>query len=153
MPPASPSAAATAVVIDRAAHCIRMTRILSADPDRVFAAWTEPLQLEKWWDPAGEPLQRCEMDLRVGGQFTFENRSHPGMPFSGIYREISPPHRLVFEAMGSIGRVLLSGTEGGTRMVVEIECATAEQLEQFIAMGVHDGTSQTLDNLVEYIAA
>lgn len=37
-------------------------------------------------------------------------------------------------------------------MTVEIVCGNAEQLEHFIQVGVDRGTSQTLDNLVAYIA-
>jgi hypothetical protein len=35
-------------------------------------------------------------------------------------------------------------------MMVEIECCSAEQLDQYLKMGVDVGTSQTLDNLVAY---
>jgi hypothetical protein len=35
-------------------------------------------------------------------------------------------------------------------MVVEIECQSAEQLDQYLRMGVDVGTAQTLDNLVAY---
>jgi uncharacterized protein YndB with AHSA1/START domain len=151
MPPASDSLTATGFTLDRATNSIRMTRDFAADCEAVFAAWTEPRQVERWWDPAGEPLLRCEIDLRVGGRFAFETRSHPEMPFTGVYREITPPERLVFEAMNSVGLVALSRADAGTRMIVEISCSTPEQLEQFIAMGVHLGTSRTLDNLVRHV--
>jgi nicotinate-nucleotide pyrophosphorylase len=36
-------------------------------------------------------------------------------------------------------------------MTVEIECGSAEQLDQYLKMGVDTGTSQTLDNLVSYV--
>jgi hypothetical protein len=36
-------------------------------------------------------------------------------------------------------------------MMVEIECGSSEQLDQFLKMGVHAGTGRTLDNLVAYI--
>jgi hypothetical protein len=68
-----------------------------------------------------------------------------------VYREIEPPNRLEFEAMGSTGRVALEAIGAGTRMVVEIQCASAEHLEQFLKMGVDIGTAQTLDNLVAYV--
>jgi uncharacterized protein YndB with AHSA1/START domain len=151
MPPASDTLDATGLTIDRNAHAIRMNRRLRADPRQVFAAWTEPKQVACWWDAAGEPLARCEIDLRVGGQFIFVTRGHPEMPFAGTYREISAPDRIEFDAMGSVGRVSLSEAEAGTDMVVEIVCASAEQLDQFIAMGVDKGTSQTLDNLVRHL--
>ncbi len=72
------------------------------------------------------------------------------MPFAGTYREIGPPERLVFEAMGAIGRVMLQEAAGKTHMTVEIECRSAEHLDQYLKMGVDVGTAQTLDNLVAY---
>jgi uncharacterized protein YndB with AHSA1/START domain len=95
-------------------------------------------------------LTVCEIDLRADGAFKFVTKSHPEMPFAGIYREIAPPDRLVFEALGTIGRVVLRDVAGKTHMSVEIECRSAEQLDQYLKMGVDVGTSQTLDNLVEY---
>jgi uncharacterized protein YndB with AHSA1/START domain len=103
------------------------------------------------WDPAGEPLQSCQIDLRVGGAVSFICRSRPDMPFVGTYREISAPTRIVFEALGATGRVLLSTSGEGTRMVVEIECAAADHFEQFMKMGVAAGTARTLDNLVRHL--
>jgi uncharacterized protein YndB with AHSA1/START domain len=105
----------------------------------------------RWWDAAGGPLAICEIDLRPGGAFKFVTEGHPDMPFTGIYREIAPPDRLVFEAIGSTGRVLLREADGKTRMTVEIECRSEEQLDQFLKMGVNVGTGQTLDNLVAYM--
>jgi uncharacterized protein YndB with AHSA1/START domain len=104
-----------------------------------------------WWDAAGEPLTTCEIDLRPGGAFKFVSKGHPESPFAGTYREISPPDRLVFEAMAATGSVTLQETGGVTQMLVEIECQSAEQLEQYLKMGVDSGTAQTLDNLVAYL--
>ena len=104
-----------------------------------------------WWDAAGEPLAACEIDLRPGGLFQFVTRGHPEMPFTGVYREIAPPDRLIFEALGATGRVTLREANGKTHMLVEIECRSDEQLEQFLKMGVNVGTGQTLDNLVAYV--
>lgn len=153
MPPAQASFAPAGFELDEAAHTIRFTRRLAAPPEAVFRAWTQPDELVRWWDPAGVPLVRCEIDLRVGGAFTFVGRDHPEMPFSGVYRQISPPSRLIFDAMGAEGRVLLEPSGAGTAMMVEIACANAEHLRQFVAMGVAAGTSQTLDNLVASLAA
>ena len=144
--------ATAGLVIDQSTHTIRFTRSFEAPVALVFAAWTDAEQLRCWWDPTGEKLKVCEIDLRVGGAFTFTACDHGAHPFTGIYREIDPPTRLVFEAMQSTGRVLLESAGGKTRMVVEIQCGSAEQLNQFLQMGVADGTSRTLDNLVTYIA-
>jgi uncharacterized protein YndB with AHSA1/START domain len=153
MPPAHAPAAAPGFALDEARHIIRFTRRLSAPPEQVFAAWTQPERVSLWWDPAGEPLLRCEIDLRVGGRFVFVNRSRPDMPFAGVYREVSPPVRLLFEAMGAEGRVLIEGVDGASALTVEIACANEEHFRQFVALGVADGTSRTLDNLVALFPA
>jgi uncharacterized glyoxalase superfamily protein PhnB/uncharacterized protein YndB with AHSA1/START domain len=136
--------------IDRGAHTIRLTRAFDAPRAQIFDAWTQPGQVACWWDPAGERLTTCEIDLRPGGAFKFVSRSHPEMPFAGTYREIAPPQRLVFEALGATGRVALEEVAGKTVMTVEIACRSAQQLDQYIKNGVDVGTAQTLDSLVAY---
>src|ERR1700679_318071 len=122
--------------IDRSTHTIKLTRVFDASPAQIFEAWTKPEHVTCWWDAAGEPLTACEIDLRPGGAFRFVSKGHPEMPFAGTYREIAPPDRLVFNALGAIGRVSLRQVAGTTRMTVEIVCGSAEQLDQYLKMGV-----------------
>jgi uncharacterized protein YndB with AHSA1/START domain len=150
MPPVAEATHKTGLVIDRGSHTIRLTRDLDASCAEIFEAWTKPEQVTAWWDASGGTLSACEIDLRLGGAFRFVAKSHPDMPFAGIYREIAPPSRLVFEAMGATGRVLLKDVAGKTQMIVEIECRSAEQLDEYLRMGIDAGTAQTLDNLVAY---
>jgi uncharacterized protein YndB with AHSA1/START domain len=139
--------------VDETAYTIRFVRELDASPAQVFCAWTEPAELAQWWDATGEELASCEIDLRPGGTFRFVTRYHPDEPFTGVYQEISPPSRLVFEANGASGRVMLAEQASGTRMTVEIACSSSEHLARFLAMGIAAGTSRTLDNLTQHIRA
>jgi uncharacterized protein YndB with AHSA1/START domain len=139
--------------VDRATHSIRLSRDIDASRAEIFAAWTKPEHVTSWWDAAGEPLAACEIDLRLGGTFTFVTRSRPDKPFAGVYTEIAPPDRFVFEALGSTGRVTLREVDGKTHMMVEIVCRSDEQLDHFLAMGVSAGTGRTLDNLVAYLGS
>lgn len=141
----------TGLEIDRRTHTIRLMRTFAAPRAEIFDAWTQPERVTCWWDAAGEALTACEIDLRPGGAFKFVTKGHPDMPFAGTYQEITPPERLVFEAMGATGRVILQDVAGQTHMTVEITCNSAEQLEQYLKMGIDVGTSQTLDNLVIYV--
>jgi uncharacterized protein YndB with AHSA1/START domain len=150
MPLAQTAPHQTDLVIDRQSHTIKLTRDFDASPAEIFEAWTKPEHVARWWDPAGEPLTACEIDLRPGGSFKFVTKHQPDMPFAGIYREITPPSRLLFEALGAIGRVTLHEADGRTHMTVEIECRSAEHLDQYLKMGVDVGTARTLDNLVAY---
>jgi uncharacterized protein YndB with AHSA1/START domain len=151
MPSASQTASRTDLGVDRASNTIRLTRNFDAPGAEIFAAWTKPEHVACWWDPAGERLAVCEIDLTPGGAFKFVTEGHPEMAFTGVYREIAPPDRLIFEALGSTGRVLLREADGKTHMTVEIECRSEEQLDQFLKMGVNVGTGRTLDNLVAYM--
>jgi uncharacterized protein YndB with AHSA1/START domain len=147
-----PTQSAT-LVVDHATHCIRLERRLAASPARVFEAWTIPEHIACWWDPSGQPLAICEIDLRPGGAFKFVPKGHPDMLFAGFYQDISPPGRLTFEAMGAVGRVLLVEDGNATRLSVEIQCRSAEHLKRFLQASVDEGTSRTLDNLVAYVGA
>lgn len=140
----------TGLVIDRQSHTIKLTRDFDVARAEIFEAWTNPEHVACWWDAAGEPLAVCEIDLRPGGAFKFVTKGHPDRSFAGTYGEITPPSRLIFEALGATGRVILEETTGRTHMTVEIECRSAEQLDQYLRMGVDAGTAQTLDNLVAY---
>jgi uncharacterized protein YndB with AHSA1/START domain len=153
MPDSSFLTSDAGLVVDRASNTIRLTRNLAVPLETAFAAWTRPEHVTCWWDPTGAPLTTCEIDLRPGGAFKFVTQSHSDMPFEGVYREISPPSLLVFSALGATGRVILQEEPHGTHLTVEIECASREHLEQFVKMGVADGTAQTLDNLVGYASS
>jgi uncharacterized protein YndB with AHSA1/START domain len=154
MPPKPHVLADTKVVADRATNTIVLTRTFNAPCEQVFEAWTQPDHVACWWDPSGARLSVCEIDLKPDGAFRFVNRDQPDVPpFSGVYREIVPPQKLVFEAMGAIGRVTLEDTGGETLLTVSITCGSAAHFDQFLQMGVDAGTSQTLDNLVDYVGS
>jgi len=139
--------------IDRATFTITFRRSFAAPREEVFAAWTDPERIKQWWDPTGTPLADCSVDLRPGGSFRFVAASRHAPPFTGVYSEVERPARLVFDAMGALGTVRLE-TEAPsmTRMTVTIRCPSAEHLEQFVKLGVTEGTDRTLDNLVAHVS-
>ena len=138
--------------IDRSTFTITFQRRFGATREVVFAAWTEPEHIRHWWDPTGEPLSECTVDLRPGGSFKFTNRdSAHSPPFTGVYRVIERPRELVFDALGAVGTVRLEVDDGATHMTVSIRCASAEHLEQFLKVGVDVNTEKTFDNLGGYL--
>ena len=109
---------------------LRMERIIAATPERLFALWTEPEELIKWWGPEGYTTPKHTMDVRPGGRWRTTMRSPDGKDHtvSGIYRTLDPPRRLVFtwgwdDDAGLRGHeteitVTFEPTTGGTRMVL-----------------------------------
>jgi uncharacterized protein YndB with AHSA1/START domain len=136
--------------LDRATSTITFERTLAASREQVFDAWTKPERVAQWWDPTGTPLVECTIDLRAGGAFRFVNDGH-SPPFAGVYTIIERPAKLVFDALGAVGTVLVESRGATTHLTVTIRCASAEHLEQFVKMGIDVGTNQTLDNLVAYV--
>lgn len=137
--------------IDRDSNTVAFQRTLASPPDDVFDAWTRPERISQWWDPSGQALTACTIDLRVGGAFRFETAGH-APPFVGTYSVVERPHRLEFEAMGAHGTVSLRAEGAGTRMDVTIASPSREHFETFLKLGVDVGTGKTLDQLVAHVA-
>ena len=136
--------------VDAATFTITFERTLAALREQVFDSWTKPEHISQWWDPTGTPLLECTIDLRVGGAFRFLNAGH-SPPFEGVYRVIDRPTKLVFDAMGAVGTVLIETQGPKTHLTVTIRCASAEHLEQLVKVGVDVDTGKTLDNLVGHL--
>lgn len=77
---------------------IVLSRAFDAPRDLVFAAFTRPELLSRWYGARGWRLVRCEVDLRVGGARRYESRGPDGerMVQSGVFHEVEPPERLVY---------------------------------------------------------
>jgi uncharacterized protein YndB with AHSA1/START domain len=76
----------------------RVSRLLSAAPERIFDAWlnAEEAQAFLFADRAGNPIS-SEIDARVGGRFRLVHQSDgEEIEYWGEYLEIDRPQRLVF---------------------------------------------------------
>ncbi|HUI12389.1 MAG TPA: SRPBCC domain-containing protein [Xanthobacteraceae bacterium] len=77
---------------------LTIKRRLKAAPAKVFAAWTEPEKIKRWFGPAGTVCTHAEFELRVGGKFTIVAARPGAEPFQvlGVVREVVPNVRLVY---------------------------------------------------------
>ena len=77
---------------------LEIERILPAPPDAVFDAFSDPVELAKWWGPAGFTIPSLNFQARVGERYRIEMQPPEGDPFhlSGEFREVDPPARLAF---------------------------------------------------------
>jgi uncharacterized protein YndB with AHSA1/START domain len=77
---------------------LTLKRQLKAAPARVFAAWTEPDKIVKWFGPDAGPVKDASIDPRVGGRYaiTFYTEDGEQHHVSGLYREVVPNEKLVF---------------------------------------------------------
>lgn len=74
-----------------------ITRLLDAPPETVFAAWTDPRQVRRWWGPNGFTTPVAKIDLRPGGTWHYCMRAPDGRDYwcKGVYGEIIPNQRIV----------------------------------------------------------
>lgn len=73
-------------------------RTIRASPEKVFAAWTQPVHLKNWWGPRPVTCVDAEIDLRVGGHYRIANQFPDGtvLWISGEFEVVEPPYRLVY---------------------------------------------------------
>ncbi len=79
-----------------------IVRTFDAPRGRVWAAWTQPELVMKWWGPAHYTSPIAKIDFKVGGKYHFCMRGKmgpdaPDQDFwtTGTYREIVPMERIV----------------------------------------------------------
>jgi uncharacterized protein YndB with AHSA1/START domain len=141
-----------------------LQREIDVPHELVWAAWTQPEHLVKWFAPAPWSITECEVDLRPGGMLRFVMQSPEGQeyPNVGCYLEIVPNERLVWTD------ALLPGyrpsEEPFFTAVMTLEPRGTGTLYTAVAlhrdevgrkkheeMGFHEGWGMVLDQLVAYI--
>ncbi|HTB00797.1 MAG TPA: SRPBCC domain-containing protein [Bradyrhizobium sp.] len=79
---------------------LTLKRRLNASPAKVYAAWTSPQKIARWFGPAQVKAgtEQAVIDPCVGGRyrisFDMENGEH--CEIGGVYREVVPDRLLVF---------------------------------------------------------
>lgn len=110
---------------------ISNSRLVDAPIEAVWAAWTDPTKVARWWGPDGFRSEVEEMDVRPGGRFRLTMVGPDGRRYPNElrYRDVERPHRITwdhdtgmpndpntfqsevrFEAVGSRTRVTLTAT-------------------------------------------
>jgi uncharacterized protein YndB with AHSA1/START domain len=164
-------------VADEHAGDFVISREFDAPRDLVFKAWTEPERLAQWWGPKGFTMVSTKVDLRPGGMFHYGMRGPDGAEMWGrfVYREITPPERMVFivsfsDANGGVTRhpmapnwplemintLTLTERDGKTTITLRggAYAATEEERATYKAnhKSMQGGFSGTFDQLDAYLA-
>lgn len=137
-------------------------RAFDASADLVFDALTKPELLRRWYAPTEWSLTLCEIDLRVGGAWRFELRRPDGRVIAqlGVYREISPPHRLVnteswedWDPGECLVTTELVERAGKTTVRSSIVFPSSEARDTVLNGGFKDNASDNYDKLAAFLGA
>jgi uncharacterized protein YndB with AHSA1/START domain len=77
---------------------LELTRVLPADRETIFAAFTDPGELVQWWGPEGFSIPSADFDPRPGAEYCIEMQPPEGELFflRGEVRDAEPPRRLAY---------------------------------------------------------
>lgn len=84
-----PSQAGTTPIVTR--------HLLSAPPEQVFAAWTQPPLWAVWWGPRDTALLHGRVEGRVGGRHEWQGHGADGavVRLHGLFHELAEPEWIV----------------------------------------------------------
>jgi uncharacterized protein YndB with AHSA1/START domain len=137
-----------------AARGLHLEKMLSAPPERVFGAFTDPEQLRQWWGPAGFTVQSLQFDVVEGRVYRITMQPPEGDVFHirGTFHAVEAPRSLVFtfiyeepdpDDQETLVTLRLDPVDAGTRLVLDQQpFKTAARLELH-----RDGWSDTLKRL------
>ncbi|MGE3172067.1 MAG: SRPBCC domain-containing protein [Planctomycetota bacterium] len=146
---------------------LRLEREFAAPRPLLWAVWTDPHHLARWWGPNGFTNPVCEFDARPGGAIRIDMRAPDGTvhAMDGTVHECVPNERLVLRcrALDAKGRPILEvetevtfravgaavGTAAGerTRVVLQARVLTATGDGRGAAAGMQQGWEQSFERL------
>ena len=142
-----------------------LERTLNAPRELVFAAWTDPKEMARWWGPKGFTNPVCDIDVRPGGAMHIVMRGPDGSeyPCGGSFREIAPPERLVFTTWvvkgepGSSPLIVLNTVTfedlgAATKLTLRAELVQTTADAAAPLSGMEQGWSQSLDRLATLVS-
>jgi uncharacterized protein YndB with AHSA1/START domain len=138
---------------------LTLQRRLHARPEKVYAAWTDPEKIARWFGPsqviAGSV--QAEIDLRAGGHYriAFDMADGRHNQVGGVYRDVVPNRKLVFSwawhttpERESLVTVSLRSDGDGTLLTLHHE----QLFDEAARDGHESGWIGTLDKLETFIA-
>lgn len=144
-------------------------RTFDAPREKVWKAWTDQKELQKWWGPREFTNPTCEFDAREGGAINIVMLAGPklgsmaGMeaPMTGTVKEIVPPERLVFTSaallngkpmLENLTTMTLEEVDGKTKMRLHVVVTMATPEAEGPLSGMKMGWTQSIDKLGEFLA-
>lgn len=152
----------TAVTTDPENLTMTLVADFAAPVERLWAAFTEPRQLERFWGPPGWPATFTTFDLAVGGHARYHMTSPQGQRSSGAWEFLSIEEPRRFEVIDSfvdddgapvegLPSMRMSfdfdGTAEGSRLTNTTFFTSADALDQVVAMGAVEGSTMAINQL------
>ena len=143
---------------------ICFTRLVDWPRELVFEAWTNAEHLRQWWGCANSQISSCEVDARPGGRWQIIMNMPDGSrhPFKGVYREVTPPARLVYTEcydrpeFGSpewLTTITFEDLGKRTQVTQLLRHASIEARNGHLQSGMEPGITHAFDRIDDLLAA
>jgi len=136
-------------------------RVFDAPRELVWAAWTDPKHIDRWWGPNGFRNQTSAMEVRPGGTWRFLMHGPDGKDWVNWirYEEVVEPERLVYSHGGEGDEpefhvtVTFTAQGGRTQVTMRSVFPSAAVVAEAKKFGAVEGGQQTLARLAGYLPA
>ncbi|WP_084128261.1 SRPBCC family protein [Demequina sp. NBRC 110055] len=157
----------TEVLKDPEALTMTVIADFSATRERLWEAYTDPRQIEKFWGPVEWPATFIRHDVYPGGRSHYTMTGPDGEQSSGFWEFLHVDEGHSFEVrdgfadaeghentdMPSMRMTFqFEETEAGSRLVTTTHFGSADQLEQLLGMGMEEGMTSAMSQIDEVLA-
>ncbi len=157
----------TSVTNDAAALTMTVVADFGAAPQRLWDAYLDPRQLERFWGPPTWPATFTRHDGAPGGRSTYVMTGPDGQTHGGYWDWLSVDPLRRFEVLdgfttadGEPDPALpttravfdFARTEGGSRVTTTTHFDSVEDLEQLLAMGIEEGMRAAMGQMDDMLA-
>jgi uncharacterized protein YndB with AHSA1/START domain len=130
----------------------KTSRDIQAPPESVFAAFTDPERLAKWWGPTGFSNTFIQFQFKAGGKWSFIMHGPDGAnyPNDSEFVEIIPNEKVVIRHHSQPNftlTIMITGSSKGS-IVNWIQEIDNDEVARNIAHIVEPSNEQNLDRLV-----
>ncbi|MCB0967344.1 MAG: SRPBCC domain-containing protein [Ilumatobacter sp.] len=144
-----------------------VTADFTASRQRLWEAYTDPRQIEKFWGPVEWPATFVRHDVFVGGKSHYFMTGPEGERSAGFWEFLSVDEGKSFEVRdgfaGADGeentdmpsmRMTFSfeDTDQGSRLVTTTHFGSLDQLEQLLEMGMEEGMTSAMGQIDDVLA-
>ena len=159
----------TDVKHDLDALTLTITADFAASLDRVWEVYADPRQLERVWGPPGYPATFVDHELAPGGRMNYFLTSPEGEKHYAYWdvTSVDEPKSFSFKDGFAVDETFapnpqmpestqvyeFTQVDGATRATFVATYASAEALQQVLAMGVVEGASAAINQIDDLLAS
>lgn len=157
----------TSVETDLDALTMTVVADFHASRERLWEAYTDPRQIERFWGPVEWPATFTRHDVYVGGRSAYVMTGPNGERSAGFWEFLAVEHGRFFEvrdgfadeageensAMPSMRMTFVfEDTDRGSRLVTTTHFGSVDQLEQLLGMGMKEGMRSAMSQIDAVLA-